>query len=132
MRRAVAGLLLLAACAPAAPKSEVPEGNWLLPGTTWKLAELDGKPYPARAEATLTEDGRIAGQAPCNRFTADYVGRWPYLSFRLGPVTRMACPDLPAETAFFAALGKVNHAALDADGLLLTGPGEVSMRFARE
>lgn len=44
--------------------------------------ELDGEPYPARAEATLTEDGR-GGQAPCNRFTADYVGRWPDLSFRL-------------------------------------------------
>lgn len=136
MRRAAAALLLAAlapmACAPVAPPPEVPEGSWLLPGTSWRLTDLGGAPFPARVTATLTEDGRIAGQAPCNRFTAEYRGRWPDLSFEVGGVTRMTCPDQQAETAFFAELARVSHAALDADGLVLTGPDGALMRFVRD
>lgn len=123
-------LLLLAACAvPMGLETEVPEGNWLLPGTTWRLVELNGAPAAATT-VTLTEDGRIEGQGPCNRFTATYSGRWPDLTFQPAATTRMACPDLPAEQAFFAAIGEVDRAALDADGLNLTGDG-VSLRFVR-
>lgn len=114
----------------APPPPTVPQSAWILPGTSWKLVALDGKPYAARTVATLTDDGRINGQAPCNAFNATYTGRWPDLRFQPAAATRMACPDLAAETAFFAALAKVDHAAHDGDGLLLTGPG-TSLRFVR-
>ena len=107
------------------------EGNWLLPGTNWRLVEINGAPAAAEVTATLTEDGRVVGQAPCNRFTAPYTGRWPDLTFAPAASTRMACPDLAAETAFFAALGAVNHAAIGDAGLVLSGPGGVSLRFVR-
>ena len=42
----------------------------------------------------------------------------------------MACPELDAENAFFAALGKVNHAEMLPDALMLTGP-ETSLRLVR-
>jgi heat shock protein HslJ len=127
-----AALLLLAACAvPMGPETEVPEGNWLLPGTTWRLVELNGAPAAAPTTVTLTEDGRIEGQGPCNRFTAEYSGRWPDLRFQPAAATRMACPDLAAEAAFFDAIGAVDAAALGADGLTLTGPGAVRLRFVR-
>lgn len=133
---AAAALALLAACAPAAPDAEpegaaVTEGNWLLPGTDWRLVEMNGAPAGGGVTATLTEDGRVTGQAPCNRFTAPYSGRWPDLTFAPAAATRMACPELAAETAFFAALGAVTHAAIGDDGLTLTGPGGVALRFVR-
>ena len=63
-----------------------------------------GAPYPATATATLTEDGRIAGQAPCNSFNANYVGRWPDLSFESVATTRATCPEIEAEGLFFATI----------------------------
>lgn len=121
----------LAACVFSATETEVPEGNWLLPGTTWKLVELGGAPYPATATATLTEDGRISGQAPCNSFNANYVGRWPDLSFESVATTRATCPEIEAEGRFFATMDRVNHAELLSDSLLLTGPDGASLRFVR-
>jgi heat shock protein HslJ len=128
--RALVLIAALAACAPP-PETDIPEGNWLLPGTTWRLVELDGAPFAADATATLTEDGRIVGQAPCNTFHADYVGRWPNLGFEAAASTRRACPDLALEAAFFAALDRIDHAELLTDSLLLTGHGGASLRFVR-
>lgn len=130
---AAAAALALAACAPSFPEEEAaaPAGNWLLPGTDWRLVELDGAPFAAQATATLTEDGRVVGQAPCNRFSASYAGRWPDLTFTPVAATRMACDDLAAETAFFASLGRVDHAAMGEDGLTLSGPDGTRLRFVR-
>jgi heat shock protein HslJ len=124
-------LVAMCGCSGSRAEEEVPAGNWLLPGTSWRLVELDGEPFAGSVVATLTEDGRIVGQAPCNRFMAEWTGRWPDLSFSPAAVTRMACPDLAAEQAFLAALGSVDRAALDADGLVLGGSGR-SLRFVRE
>ena len=122
--------LLLGACVVVAEQPEVPEGNWLLPGTSWKVTEIDGKPFAANAVATLTEDGRIAGKAPCNNFNAGYSGHWPNISFQPAARTMMACPELPAEDAFFAAMEKVNHGEMLEDAMLLTGPG-TSIRLVK-
>ncbi len=146
MRSALA-FLLLAACAtseidiPEPPgvgagddMAEEPDAgphNWLLPGTEWRLVELNGAPFAARATAELTTDGRVVGQAPCNRFSATWTGRWPDLEFSAVASTRMACPELEAETAFFAALDAANHAETGSDGLILTGPDGVRLRFVR-
>ena len=45
--------------------------------------------------------------------------------------TAMACDDLPAEAAFFAALQQMTMAVLADQGLALTGPAGQSMVFAR-
>lgn len=133
MRRgfAVGFALAVLGCAPVAPAPEVAEGNWLLPGTEWRLVALGGVPFTESVTATLTSDGRVTGAAPCNRFTAAYTGRWPDLSFSPVASTRRMCPDMEAETEFFAVLGRVNRAALGADGLVLTGPDDASLRFER-
>jgi heat shock protein HslJ len=130
LRRAAALALLLAACAPTAEETAAPEGGWLLPGTDWRLVELGGAPYPARVTATLNPDGTVTGEAPCNGFRAVYSGRWPDLTFEAVTTTRIACPDLAAETAFFAALEQVSRAAIGDDGLTFTGAGPV-LRFER-
>ena len=73
----------------------------------WVLVELDGKPFPARATITFPSKGRIAGQAPCNHYSATQSAPRPW--FEAGPVisTKMACPDLAAEQRFFKALGEM-------------------------
>ncbi len=73
----------------------------------WALVEMDGKPFPARATIAFPSKGRIAGQAPCNRYSATQSAPRPW--FEAGPVisTKMACPDLAAEQRFFKALGEM-------------------------
>ena len=53
--------------------------------------------------------------------------------FEIGPIgaTRMACPELDAEAAFFAALRRVARAEVAGDVLILSDPGGFRMVFAR-
>lgn len=98
----------------------------------WKLMSIDGAPFAATGKIDLATPGQIAGQGPCNRFSASYDGRLP--DFRPGPVvaTRMACPDLDAEAAMFAALAQMTRAEVTGPvTLLLTGPKGGSMEFLR-
>lgn len=127
---AVAPLLLGACVVIAQPTSEVPRDNWLLPGTSWKLVELNGAPFEANAVATLTEDGRITGQGPCNAFNAAFTGTWPDIGFEPIPRTRRACPEIAAEDAFLAAMERVNRGEMLEDAMLLTGP-ETSLRLVK-
>jgi heat shock protein HslJ len=143
MRIAVLALLTVAACATVDPtvplldeESPPPAaaaggGNWLLPGTTWRLAAIDGRRFPAPVTVTLTTDGRIEGQAPCNRFTADYTGRWPDLTFDAVAATEMACDDLALEQAFFAAMSRVNRGEHTEDGIRFRAPDGTYLDFVR-
>lgn len=127
----LAAPFLLGACVVVAqPQPEVPQGNWLLPGTSWKVAEINGEPFKASAVATLTEDGHVTGKAPCNNFNAGYTGHWPDITFQPAMRTMMACPDLPAEDQFFAAMEKVNHGEVRESDMLLTGPS-TSIRLVK-
>ena len=88
--------------------------------TEWVLVELDGKPFPARATITFPSKGRIAGQAPCNRYSATQSAPRPW--FEAGPVmsTEMACGDLAAEQRFFKALGGMTLVDTLGDTLILS------------
>jgi heat shock protein HslJ len=144
MRIAALALLTVAACATVDPtvplldETSVPAagaapdgGNWLLPGTTWRLAAIDGRRFPAPVTVSLTTDGRIEGQAPCNRFTADYTGRWPDLTFDAVTATELACDDLALERAFFGAMGRVNRGEHTDDGIRFRTPDGTYLDFVR-
>lgn len=122
MWRMIAVLVLLGGCAQSDPLAARAD-------TLWILQSLDGEPFPQRAELRLTEDGRVTGRAPCNRFFGQRTGRYPDLSFGAVAATRMACPDLAAETAFLAALADVTTAELVDDRLILTGAGAGALVF---
>jgi heat shock protein HslJ len=115
----MAAALTMAGC--AALQAEVPP-NYL--ALEWRLLALDGA-APGAVEVTidLSVAGRVAGQAPCNRYSGAYAGTLP--DFRPGAVaaTRMACDHLALENTFFAVLGKVTEARVEGDRLILTGPG---------
>jgi len=85
----------------------------------WELTELDGQPFDQRATLTFPETGKISGQAPCNRYFAAMEAPYPW--FHAGPVaaTRMACPELDAETAFLSALADMTQSEVSGDVLIL-------------
>lgn len=119
-------LLLLAAC------QDQPAPAPLTPAALardWRLVSLNGAAAPARATLDLREPGRAAGQAPCNRWFATRGGDLPAFTLTQIGATRMACPDLAAESAYLAALAAVTGAALDGDALVLSGPDGAALRF---
>lgn len=95
----------------------------------WVLVELDGKPFSARATITFPSKGRIAGQAPCNRYSTTQSAPRPW--FEAGPVmsTKMACPDLAAEHRFFKALGEMTLVDVFGNVLVLSNETGREMVF---
>ncbi|MEO0379637.1 MAG: META domain-containing protein [Pseudomonadota bacterium] len=85
---------------------------------TWTLVELNGAPFSERATLLFGEDGQVSGQAPCNRFT--FTNGVPYPWFESGPIasTKMACPNLETEGAFFKSLSNMTQVVL-ADGRMV-------------
>lgn len=95
----------------------------------WTLKELGGAQFPATATLTFPKQGEIAGQGPCNR----YFGAMdvPYPWFDAGPIgsTRMACPDMAAETAFLTALESATLSEVAGDTLILSNTDGLEMVF---
>jgi heat shock protein HslJ len=119
----VAALSLAACVTPAMSEAEID-------GVDWHLVGLEGQTvgWPA----SLRFDGAsVTGKAPCNSWGATTSASLPALS--LGPIraTRMACPDLAAERAFFDALKAMQRAELDQGHLYLIGPEGRIMEFAK-
>ncbi|MCX7558657.1 META domain-containing protein [Sulfitobacter sp. F26204] len=79
----------------------------------WHLVTLDGRRLDATTTLMFPERNQITGQAPCNRYTATNTTPYPWID--IGPIaaTRMACPDLADETAYFAALEAVNVVVIE-------------------
>lgn len=98
-------------------------------GKIWVLVELDGKPVSTQATLIFPEPGKIAGRGPCNSFSATMTVPHPW--FDAGPIaaTRRACPDLPAEADYFAALSEMTIAEVLGDVLILSTDGERKMIF---
>ena len=91
----------------------------------WALKSLNGQAFSARATLKLQPNGTVTGHAACNRFSTRNTV--PYPGFTLLPmrVTRMACPDLAAETTYLQALGRMSRSDIQNDVLVLrNGAGE--------
>lgn len=97
-------------------------------GRDWVLDTVDGQPPGWRATLSLAEPGRIAGQAPCNRYSGPLERS--ETQFKVGALvaTRMACPDLAGETAFLEMLSRIETVVETKDLLILSGAGH-DMRF---
>jgi putative lipoprotein len=111
-----AGILLLSACATAPPAP-------VLQGVEWVVEDIDGAALAERSRATLTlgSDGRVSGEASCNRYTGPYTISGESLSFGNLAATRRACePALMAqETRFFTTMANVRRFEFTPDGALV-------------
>jgi heat shock protein HslJ len=112
-------LLALVAAIGMKPAMAQPRDPYSEPDRVWILQSLGGTPFEAEATLVFVEPGRIAGQAPCNRYGGALTADWPGFGVQGVFATRMACPDLAAEGAFLAALSAMTQAALDGDGRLV-------------
>ena len=95
----------------------------------WLLDELDGAPFSAKATLIFPNKGRIAGDAPCNKYSATMEAPYPW--FETGPilVTRRACPDLEAEGDFLRALESMSQAEVLGSVLILSNDAGREMVF---
>lgn len=102
------------------------------PSTTYRLEQLNGAPFTARANITFPEKGKIAGQAPCNRYFGEQRAVYPW--FEVGPLgaTRMACPDLEAEGVFLQALQSARQVEINGGVLILSNEAGLEMVFRAE
>lgn len=98
-------------------------------GKVWALSEIDGAAFGAPATMEFDKAGWIKGQAPCNRFSIQQKAPYPW--FEVGPAmaTKMACPDLAAEIAFFSALSTMTLSEVGNTTLILSNNAGRTMVF---
>jgi heat shock protein HslJ len=120
--RALLALLLMVV--PAMSKAED------LTGIDWLLIAVDGVVFEAETTLHIEADGAMHGRAPCNRWSAANRAMLPKLDLGVIRSTRMACPQLAEEQAFFAALVGVTDARVDGTGsLILSSPDGRTLEF---
>ncbi len=95
----------------------------------WTLTEIDDTPFPFRATLQFGEDGKVSGQAPCNRFFTTQSAPYPWLD--LGPLagTKMACRDYKAEVAYLEALSEMTLVEISGDIMILSNDAGRKMLF---
>ncbi|MCQ2290985.1 MAG: META domain-containing protein [Muribaculaceae bacterium] len=90
-----------------------------LANQSYVLTELNGTPLQTINEApSITfAKGRVNATVGCNQIMADYtVGKDGKLTFAMGAMTKMYCPDEMREDEFVAAFNKVARYSVSADG----------------
>ncbi len=86
----------------------------------WLLTEMDNAPVSRRITLKFPEEGRISGQAPCNKYSASQTVPMPWFEIKGFGATKMACPDLNLETQYFGLLQKMTYAEVAANVLILS------------
>jgi heat shock protein HslJ len=122
------GVLALVGLLPTCQGDETVAGYGAA-GATWQLTELEGQPFAATATLSFAQQGQLEGEGPCNRFSASMTVPYPW--FKAGPVlsTKIACPALDAETAFFTALATMSQSEVLGDTLILRDDAGREMVF---
>jgi uncharacterized lipoprotein YbaY len=98
-----------------------------LAGTEWVLDTLAGEAlaHDVRPTVAFDAEGRVAGNAGCNRYHGTYAVDGEKLGVGHLGATQMACPpeQMEQEARFLDALGRVDRASLH-EGLLVLCFGE--------
>ncbi|TRD23455.1 META domain-containing protein [Palleronia caenipelagi] len=96
---------------------------------TYLLESIDGVPFDGRATLTFPEEGKIAGQAPCNSYRADLKAPYPWFETSAIAMTRKACIDMNAEAAFTEALNAMTQSEISGPVVILTNEEGRKMVF---
>lgn len=139
---AAASAMAFSACTSAggaSPSVEPVGAGTPLEATVWQLTDYVGPagstlsvPEEVAASATFT-DGKMAGNAGCNQYTAAYTLDGEKLAISGVATTAMACPAIPSalEKAYLAALEEVAAYTTRGGTLeLTTAEGKVGLSFA--
>ncbi|EPX76941.1 META domain-containing protein [Litoreibacter arenae] len=123
IRAALLAVALLASC------TDETISGYAADGAVWQLETLNGKPFTARATLTFPEEGKIAGQAPCNSYFGQQTAPYPWFAVDALGSTKRACPDLKAENDFFATLGEMTLSEAAGTTLILSNDAGDEMVF---
>lgn len=95
----------------------------LLQGDEWTVVEIDGAAPIAGSQVTLAfaPEGRLSGNASCNRFMSDYSLSGEGLAISKAAGSRMMCDArlMAQEQGFLAALEGTRSFSIARDGALL-------------
>lgn len=101
----------------------------LLVGDVWRVTHIAGEEVPGPRAVTLEFDGegRLSGQAPCNRYSASYQMTGEGIVLGQGLSTRMACAGdlMRIEDAFLSIIQGSLPASIGEDGTLSLGEGQI-------
>ncbi len=85
----------------------------------WLLSTMNEAPVTTRITIAFPEEGKIAGQAPCNRYFGNQTAPLPWFEVKGLGSTKMACPELELETQYFTLLQKMTTAEIAGNTLVL-------------
>ncbi len=135
--------LVVAGCASqgvtgeAESVGEASTGTRGLAGSAWRLEDLGGAELVEGSSATLEfpEEGRVAGNASCNRFFGSVEISGDALRFGAMGSTRMACAEAVnrQESAYLKALEGAERFQRDGSTLFIYSKGMAKpLRFVRK
>lgn len=115
----------IAGCAMQ-PEQEAAISMDQLIGQEWVVEDINNQGIIDSSRVTLnfTDEGRVAGEASCNRYFAGYSVDGQTLKIEQAASTMMACPEalMTQERRFLDALQGVHSLTIDNTGaLVLTG-----------
>ncbi|WP_407430196.1 META domain-containing protein [Arcticibacter sp.] len=113
----ILGLFIFSACAsrkPAPDSQSLTSQKW----TLLSAGDLDAGSSGAFMELD-TAPGEVRGKAGCNGFGGNYTSEGNKLQFGGLMGTKMACPALDVENAFFRALEATERYEIRKDSLFL-------------
>lgn len=135
---AALSLLIVFACGPKPPASEQPpaasaasldDREWILVGLGELAAPLGAGGRPATIQFDPA-NGRAAGFAGCNRYSAEYTLAGDSLTFGPAISTKMACADGDElERSYLATLPEIRSYERSDSTLTLSGSGSPLARF---
>lgn len=103
--------------------------GYLSADAVWTLETINGVGFDARATLTFPEEGKVAGDAPCNSYSGTQIVPYPWIGIENLAVTRKACSELPQETTFLATLTDMTIAEVSGNTLILTNDQGNEMVF---
>lgn len=111
-------VLTLLASIPACQADET-VARYGAAGRLWELQTLNGGAFSERATLEFEPGGPVSGHAPCNQFSTTNTVPYPWFELSAIAATRMACPELEAETAYLEALARMTQSEVNQGTLYL-------------
>lgn len=104
-------------------------------GQEWVIEDIDGEGVVDNSQATLQflADGRVTGNATCNRVLGNYTSKGNTLSIEPAATTKMACPDalMNQERKLLDLLPKIRGFQIDDTGALILTTQDKNSILAR-
>lgn len=97
--------------------------------TSFTLIAVNDQATELKATLILGPNGAFSGQAPCNRYFGKITVPYPWFAVADIGSTRMACPNLADEVAYFERLKSMTLSESSGDILILSNDAGDTLVF---